>query len=91
MIKINNELNIISTRLEIETALVFPLIELVGFLNQNSDGLTNQIGSGITTWNFEIGQGLKVVDEFIQITKNSPIAYRFLSNENDSLILEFIP
>lgn len=49
MIKINNELNIISTRLEIETALVFPLIELVGFLNQNSDGLTNQIGSGITT------------------------------------------
>jgi len=84
---INNTLDLESTRLEIETKHVFSEVELVGFLNENSDKIINDIGSNITGWSFDCGQGIEVLNMFLERTK-CIIPYRFFSNKKDSLIFE---
>jgi hypothetical protein len=84
---INNRLDLESTRLEIESKHVFSEVELVGFLNENSDRIINAISSNVITWVFNSGQGVKVLNMFLERTKCT-IPYRFLSNKENSLIFE---
>jgi len=84
---INNRLDLESTRLEIESKHVFSEVELVGFLNENSDRIINAVGSNVIAWGFDSSQGIEVLNMFLERTKCT-IPYRLLSNKEDSLIFE---
>jgi hypothetical protein len=84
------ELDLTSTRLEIPTDKIFKEVDLVSFLNENSDSITNMIGKPVTTWLFENDQGIDVFAKFQELTKGKEIPYRFLSNKANSLIFEEI-
>lgn len=73
-------MNIENIRIQIPTKQVISTPEVVSLVNENSESILNQVGSSIAQWNFEKGQGLSVVNQFIGLS-NNVVSYPFFSND----------